>query len=174
MSITKIDDFREIAIIDIAEKMILAAKTAPKGRGMERLEYLLVTGDEILAIGAKLNELSLKHQITFLGRDAGNLAKSDALVLVGSSNEPRNVPLCKHCGFGCDKKPETTPCAISQVDLGIALSSAASIASQFRIDNRIMYSAGIAALELGLFPENVKIAYGIPLSASEKNIFFDR
>lgn len=174
MSITKIDDFREKAVIDVAEKMILAAKTAPKGRGIERLEYLIVTGDDILPIATKMNEISLKHQITFFARDAGNVSKSDALVLIGSSNEPRNVPLCKHCGFGCDKKPETTPCAISQVDLGIAISSAVSVAAQFHVDNRIMYSAGMAALELGLFPENIKIAYAIPLSASAKNIFFDR
>ncbi|PKP05006.1 MAG: ferredoxin [Bacteroidetes bacterium HGW-Bacteroidetes-6] len=174
MSITSLDDFREKAIIDIAEKMILAAKTAPKGRGIERLHYLLLTGTEILDVSDKMNAISLKHQVTFFARDAGNLAKTVALVLIGSSIEPRNVPLCKHCGFGCDKKPETTPCAISQVDLGIAVGSAVSIAGQFHIDNRIMYSAGIAALELGLFPENIKIAYGIPLSASEKNIFFDR
>lgn len=45
---------------------------------------------------------------------------------------------------------------------------------QLHIDNRIMFTAGKAALELGCFPGTVKVAYGIPLSATGKNPFFDR
>jgi uncharacterized ferredoxin-like protein len=37
-----------------------------------------------------------------------------------------------------------------------------------------MYSAGKAALSLGLFSAGVKIALAIPLSVSGKNPFFDR
>jgi uncharacterized ferredoxin-like protein len=37
-----------------------------------------------------------------------------------------------------------------------------------------MYSAGKAAIELGLLGTEVKVAYGIPLSATGKNPFFDR
>jgi len=37
-----------------------------------------------------------------------------------------------------------------------------------------MYTAGMAALELGYFSDEVRIAFGIPLSASGKNPFFDR
>jgi uncharacterized ferredoxin-like protein len=37
-----------------------------------------------------------------------------------------------------------------------------------------MFTAGKAALELGIFPVPVKVAYGIPLSATGKNPFFDR
>jgi uncharacterized ferredoxin-like protein len=36
-----------------------------------------------------------------------------------------------------------------------------------------MYSAGVTALALGLLGD-CTVAYGIPLSASGKNIFFDR
>ncbi len=43
-----------------------------------------------------------------------------------------------------------------------------------RVDNRIMYTVGQAVLEMGLLGEEVKIAYGIPLSVSAKNPFFDR
>jgi len=174
MSIKKPEEFLRNAVVDIAEQMIIAAKTAPKGRGLERLYYLLITGNEINIISHKLTEMSAEHNVPFLARDAGNLLKTDALVLIGASYSPRNVQLCNHCGFGCDTKPNDVPCAISTVDLGIAIGSAVSVAAFHHVDNRIMYSVGRAVVELGLFPKEVKAVYGIPLSVSEKNIFFDR
>jgi uncharacterized ferredoxin-like protein len=37
-----------------------------------------------------------------------------------------------------------------------------------------MYSAGVGALQLRLLDKKDTVAYGIPLSATGKNIFFDR
>jgi len=65
-------------------------------------------------------------------------------------------------------------CSFNVGDLGIALGSAVALAADLRIDNRIMYTAGKAALELGLLGEAVELAYGIPLAARGKNPFFDR
>jgi len=48
------------------------------------------------------------------------------------------------------------------------------VAMDHRIDNRVMYSAGKAAIEGGFLSEEVIVAYGIPLSVSGKNPFFDR
>jgi uncharacterized ferredoxin-like protein len=60
------------------------------------------------------------------------------------------------------------------IDLGIAIGSAVSTASVLKIDNRIMLSIGLAAVNLKILGKDVKIAYGIPLSISGKNPFFDR
>jgi uncharacterized ferredoxin-like protein len=38
----------------------------------------------------------------------------------------------------------------------------------------VMFSAGKAAVSLGLLGAEVRVAYGIPLSVSGKNPFFDR
>ena len=65
-------------------------------------------------------------------------------------------------------------CSFNSGDLGIAVGSAVAMASDFRIDNRIMYTAGKAAIELRMLGDEVKIAYGIPLAAMGKNPFFDR
>ena len=65
-------------------------------------------------------------------------------------------------------------CSFNAGDLGIAVGSAAGLAADLRIDNRIMYTAGKAAIELGMLGEDVQIAYGIPLAAKGKNPFFDR
>jgi len=43
-----------------------------------------------------------------------------------------------------------------------------------RIDNRVLFSAGMAAMNLKLFSDNVKMCFAIWLSTSGKNIFFDR
>lgn len=58
------------------------------------------------------------------------------------------------------------------IDLGIAVSSAVSVAAMDKVDNRVMFSIGKAAAEMG-YAENV-LWLGIPLSVSGKNIFFDR
>jgi uncharacterized ferredoxin-like protein len=81
------------------------------------------------------------------------------------------------CGFkNCEEKnkfPEI-PCVFNTGDLGIAIGSAVSVAMDNRVDNRIMYTAGQAVIELGLLGKDVKIVYVIPLSATSKNPFFDR
>jgi uncharacterized ferredoxin-like protein len=59
-------------------------------------------------------------------------------------------------------------------DLGIALGSAVKTAQIHNTDNRIMYSGGVAARDLGLFSPDCTVVYAIPLSATGKNIFFDR
>ena len=56
----------------------------------------------------------------------------------------------------------------------IALGSAAATAADCRMDSRILFSAGRAALSLGLMGENVKLIYGLPLAVTGKSPFFDR
>ena len=68
----------------------------------------------------------------------------------------------------------TGRCIESAIDMGIAIGSAVSTASQLKVDNRVMLSIGLAALNLGLLGKDVKMIYGIPLSISGKNPFFDR
>ncbi|MFN3568578.1 MAG: DUF2148 domain-containing protein, partial [Caldimicrobium sp.] len=88
---------------------------------------------------------------------------------------------CGACGFDCksilqqERKTldyEGPLCAMRLIDLGIALGSAVSMAKELCIDNRIMYTIGVAVKKLGLLPGQVIL--GIPLSIKGKNIFFDR
>ena len=46
--------------------------------------------------------------------------------------------------------------------------------ADWRVDNRIMYTAGVAALRQRLFDPEFVIAFGVPLSATGKNLFFER
>ncbi len=66
------------------------------------------------------------------------------------------------------------PCAFNTGDLGIAVGSAVSIAADRRVDNRVMFSVGMAVKKLSLLGSDVQIVQGIVMSIKGKNIFFDR
>ena len=81
---------------------------------------------------------------------------------------------CGACGFkACGDKPKNVPCFFNANDLGIAIGSAASLAADFRIDSRVMFSVGQAVLALNLLPE-CSMVLALPLSVSGKSVFFDR
>ena len=171
------EQIRFAAIKKVAEQMLIAARTAPKGRGLDSLVYAYIEGDEIKRLADKMQEISIRESFEPFSRDAGNLLASPLVVLIGTKIQSRGLKICGLCGFAdCAEKNKhpSIPCIFNTSDLGIAIGSAVSIAMDNRVDNRVMYTAGFAALELGLFPSEVKIAYGIPLSVSAKNIFFDR
>lgn len=163
-------------ILQAAEQLCVAARTAPKGKGVDLLTTAIITGDEKDTLCRKMREIAERDELAFFARDAGNVDGVEAIVMIGSRKEPLKLPHCGYCGFAdCDAMEAAGgTCSFNTGDLGIAVGSAASKAADLRLDNRIMYSAGKAALELGYLGGEVKIAYGIPLSATGKSPFFDR
>lgn len=166
------DEINLESFIHQVEWLIQAAKTAPKARGLDNLQYVLVYGDDIELLAREMEKISQKQSIAFFSRDAQNIRQSAVVILIGTSSKPKNIN-CRYCGFTCEDKPKEVSCAMNITDLGIAIGSVVSMASAFHLDNRIMYSAGKAALELGWLPES-SLAYAIPFSVSQKNIYFDR
>lgn len=171
-------DLRKETVLIVAKKMMAAARTAPKAKGIDNLSIAICTDDEIKKISEKMVQMveDEGHPEFFL-RDAGNILNSDAIVLIGTSFSPVGVAKCGQCGLSsCKENSEKPnhPCAFNVGDMGIAVGSAVSIAADNRIDNRVMYSVGKAAEALGLFGEEVKIIQGIPLSVKGKSPFFDR
>ena len=171
------DEYREQTVIEIAKKMALAARTAPKGRGRNTIETLIATGSDLEKIAKQMDKIAIEKSQGFFARDAQNLRNSEAVLFIGTSIDPLGLQYCAYCGLtNCETKDlqKYIPCTFNTVDLGIAIGSAVSIAADNRIDNRVMFSAGLAVKELNLFDENIKIIFGIPLSAIQKNIYFDR
>lgn len=168
----------EQAILNTAARMCGAARTAPKARGVDNILTLVLTGQEKDALADKMEEIALREYGKSTGhfpRDAGNLRAAQAVVLIGVRRTFAAMPYCSFCGFEncgrCDKAGGR--CAFNTIDLGIALSSAVSIATDDRVDNRIMFSVGKAAEEMG-FHEDGVLWHGIPISVSGKSPFFDR
>ena len=177
MPVIKEEKINSEVVFTVAKKMLVAARTSPKGRGIDNLSLLVINGNEIKKLSKKMKELGKKHKMSFFIRDAQNILQSPYLVLMGTKVSAFGLPKCGFCGFeNCAEKNKhkNVPCAFNTGDLGIAIGSAVSIATDNRIDNRIMYSAGYAAIAIGLLPKNIKVAYGIPLCAKSKNPFFDR
>lgn len=178
MSLQFEQDTRNEALLSVAHRMMTAARTAPKGCGIDHLVIALAQKEDIEIIAQKMIEMAQNNQGgAFFARDAENLLQSGVMVLIGTKIEPLGLSHCGNCGYAnCDEKRKLpdVPCAFNTGDLGIAIGSAVSVAMDARVDNRIMFSAGKAVKALNLMGDDVKIIYGIPLSSAGKNIFFDR
>lgn len=178
MNLKTEEELRTESVIDSAKKIMSAARTAPKARGKDNIVITLVTGDDIKEIAEQMKEMVEKDNAPqFFVRDADNILKAQAMILLGTKIQSMGLSPCGMCGFkNCDEKENHPdhPCVFNTGDLGIATGSAVSMAADFRLDNRIMYSVGQAVLKHNLLGDDVKIVYAVPLSVSSKNVFFDR
>ncbi|MBN2333052.1 MAG: ferredoxin [Deltaproteobacteria bacterium] len=164
------------AIMTVARLMMAAARTAPKGKGADNLTTMLFTGGDKDRVADQMEQIAREEDIPFFQRDAKNIRFSPVVMVLGSRLAPLGIPHCGYCGYqncGACKEADGR-CNFNIIDLGIALGSAVSVAALHHIDNRIMFSFGKTVLEMGLLPEETRIAYGIPLSISSKSPFFDR
>lgn len=165
---------RKELVVEAAHRMMTAARTAPKGKGVDIIEIALITDEDIKTLAGKMRELAEETGMKFLIRDADNMDSADAVLIMGTRQFTQGLN-CAHCGFKtCAEKPGDVPCAINSVDLGIAIGSACATAVDLRVDTRVMFSAGLAAQRLQLLGADCKCVMAIPVSASSKNPFFDR
>lgn len=170
------NDAEKRAAIHVAELMMAAVRTAPKGCGVDNLAAIMIDGEEKDRLADQMRKIAAETGEDFHARDGGNVDASTVVVVIGVKNNPLGLDHCSFCGFeNCAATRKAgANCAFNVTDLGIAVGSAVSVAANHRFDNRVMFSIGKAAMELKYLPEDVSVAYGIPLSASGKSIFFDR
>ena len=184
------------AVREAAKIIGISIRTAPKSAGADDILYKILSDAQKSALVCELkktasllikenNDERIKKAVELdWHSDTDALDKSDCVIIIGVRGKKPLGFNCGGCGFrGCQeflaaKPPQTIfmpgPfCMFKLLDLGIALSSAAKTASSLNIDNRIMYRVGLAAYSLGLL-EDCNPVIGLPLSASGKNIFFDR
>ena len=166
-------ELRNEHVIECAKQMMTAARTAPKAKGVDIIEVMLVTGDDIIALSDALHKMGEEMGRGGLMRDADNLHSAEAVVLIGSREEAMCLN-CGYCGYDrCDKKPDYTPCVMNGVDVGIAIGSACSKIADLRLDSRVLFSAGWAAKRLDIL-DGAGLVFAIPVTAASKNPFFDR
>lgn len=169
--------------------MAAAARTAPKTRGLDSLQTLLLDGEELehLAAAMEAKGAGKPTRIASYPRDAKNVRASAAVLLLGVTGEPKNpaTPLnCGACGYAtCQEFIDVSKgegedfrgplCIYQLLDLGIALGAAAKLGGDLCIDSRIMYTIGAAARKAGHLAE-CDVVIGLPLSVSGKSPYFDR
>ncbi len=167
---------------EIAGLMAVAARTAPKSKGEDFIEIKVLSKEKTAALSEAMLKYGEDSQKPNFDRDGKNVAHSDAVLLLALKNAAPLGLDCGACGYDTcieledklTKGPEFSGplCAWRLTDLGIALGSAVKTASLFNADNRIMYRIGVVALKSGII--DGEMAVGVPISATGKNIYFDR
>lgn len=166
-------EIRHELVLQAVHRMMTAARTAPKGKGLDIIEVAMVTDGDIVRLSEEMVKLSDETGMKFLLRDAENIQQADAVLIIGTRQQIQGLN-CAHCGYAtCAAKPDAVPCAINTVDVGIAIGSACATAADLRVDTRVMFSAGLAAQRLSFLGDS-RCVMAIPVSASSKNPFFDR
>jgi uncharacterized ferredoxin-like protein len=174
------------AVKTVAGLMALAARTAPKAVGHDSITIEIVSGKTMEKIGEKMIGIAAETGMDFFRVNGDQVKASDCMVLIGIAGDKTIGLNCGGCGFpackemvkaGKTAKSNKTDfkgpnCVFKVSDLGIAVGSAVKTAGIHNVDNRVMYSAAVAAMKLGMLKE-CSMAYGIPLKASGKNIYFD-
>ena len=168
----------------LAKTVLLAARTAPKAKGIDDIVTALVEKEDVEVLASTMEKLANEkgEGFSFFKRDAGNLRNAGATVLIGVKAGSAAGLNCGACGFATCKEMlgarkiegdfKGPNCMLKYADLGIAVGAAAAKAKDLCLDNRVMYSVGVAARVSGLLDADV--VFGIPLSATGKNPFFDR
>jgi uncharacterized ferredoxin-like protein len=171
-------------ILETANLMVVAARTAPKAGGKDDILTAIVYGTEAEDIPADMEKMAVERNNAAWTQQARIIKDADAIVIIGVRGTKSYGLNCGACGFrSCDEFTNAEKrigqdfdgpnCMIKTLDLGIAVCSAAKIASILNADNRIYYRIGAAARRLRYLPE-ASIIIGIPLSATGKNPHFDR
>jgi uncharacterized ferredoxin-like protein len=164
----------------VAELMCASARTAPKAKADDTIHVAIVDADGRQRLAAEMETIAEEKGWKYYYRDANNVREADCVVLIGVDNKEVGLH-CGGCGYDCDtlldhvNNDTVFPgpmCIFKAIDLGIALSSAAKTASLHNADNRMMYTAGLAARRIEACKGDVVVA--LPISFKGKNIFFDR
>lgn len=167
-------NIRHELVLSAAKQMMAAARTAPKGKGVDIIEIGIATGEDITRLSEATRQMGEELGFKFMLRDSENILSADAILLIGTGDHCQGLN-CMRCGFArCEDRPDTVPCAINTIDVGIAVGSACAMAADLRMDTRVMHSVGMAAMRLGLPVAGAKNVLAIPISCASKNPFFDR
>ena len=175
------------AVKSVAGLMALAARTAPKAVGLDSIKIEIVNGKDQAKIADEMMKFGKESGMSFFLVNGDQVRASDATILIGVEGQKTLGINCGGCGYdSCVEMAKAVTkakgskalypgpnCVFKISDLGIAIGSAVKTASIHNVDNRIMFSAGVAAMRLGHL-KGCSVVYGIPLSATGKSIYFDK
>jgi uncharacterized ferredoxin-like protein len=190
------DALRADTVRQVAKLMAAAAITAPKSGGQLFLqgkhlfiETVIVDDKDTLArLAAWMRARGKERRETIWFRDADVADAIDAVLFVGLADwYPPNYD-CGACGYAtCAEFLHATntlradsdqlefigpQCNLRDIDLGIAVGSAAKTAALHSVDCRCQTRIAVAARKLGIIHADVAVA--LSLSLTHKAVGFDR
>lgn len=190
------EDIRHETVLQAAKLMAASAITAPKSGGQLFLkgshlfiETVIVDDKETLASLARwMRGRGKERREAIWFRDADAAEHMECVLFVGLKDWYPPVYDCGACGYAtCAEFMQAThglretsepyefkgpQCNLRDIDLGIAVGSAAKTASIHNIDCRTQTRIAVAARKLGIIKADVAVA--LSLSLTHKNVGFDR
>lgn len=105
-------DLRHQSVVEAAHRMMTAARTAPKAKGVDIIEIALVEAREDLEkLAEAMRRRSEETGFKFLLRDADNILQGEAVILIGTRRHTQGLN-CGYCGYSaCVQNPAQNPCA---------------------------------------------------------------
>ncbi len=178
--------------VKIAARLLLAsATTAPRVGGVgECTVHILDDECDIEDLCQKVEKMSNDNEKWgFFRRDAEMLRDADAVLLITSlrsKTDPADIN-CNMCGkLTCEylREAEELPdepgvaypgplCIFRANNIAYAVDGMVSLARNLGIDYGIFWSAGAAAMRMGLLPKNTGFALAVGISITEKSPFRD-
>ena len=150
-------DARHEHILQVARQMMTAARTAPKGKGIDIIEVALITDEDIKLLSDKMIAMVEEHGMKFFLRDADNILSAECVVLIGTREQAQGLN-CGHCGFAtCAGRTEDVPCALNSIDVGIAIGSACASRYACRYPCHVLCRIGSTTPQLA---ERLQDGYG--------------
>ncbi len=178
--------------VKIAARLLLAsATTAPRVGGVgECTVHILDDECDIEDLCQKVEKMSNDNEKWgFFRRDAEMLRDADSVLLITSlrsKTDPADIN-CNMCGkLTCEylREAEELPdepgvaypgplCIFRANNIAYAVDGMVSLARNLGIDYGIFWSAGAAAMRMGLLPKNTGFALAVGISITEKSPFRD-
>jgi uncharacterized ferredoxin-like protein len=184
-------------VVQVAKMMAAAAITAPKSGGQLFLQgkhnfmetIIVADNDTKTALATWMRSRGAERRETIWFRDADVADAVDAILFIGLRPDwyPPNYD-CGACGYATcaeflhasnDLRKESAElefagpvCNLRDIDLGIAVGSAAKTAAIHSIDCRCQTRSAVAARKLGIITADHSVA--LSLSMTHKAVGFDR
>ena len=190
-----IDEAKGELIANVARLCAAAAVTAPKSGGQLFLrgkplfiETVFIDDREtLLRLAGWMRQRGRERRQEIWFRDAALAERLDGVLFIGLKDWYPPIYDCGACGFAtCAEFVEANrqrradsevfefsgpQCNLRDIDLGIAIGSAAKAASLHNVDTRCQTRIAVAARKLGLI--KAEIAVALSMTVTHKNLGFD-
>ena len=89
---------RHEQVMQIARQMMTAARTAPKGKGVDVIEIAIITDEDIKRLSDEMVAIHEENGFKFFLRDADNILNAECILLIGTREHAHGLN-CGHCGY---------------------------------------------------------------------------
>ena len=86
-------------VLHVARQMMTAARTAPKGKGVDIIEIAMVTDGNINILSEMMVKMVAEHGMKFFLRDAENILNAECVLLIGTHEQAQGL----NCVWGIER-----------------------------------------------------------------------